>query len=71
MLNVFISGLERQSGKTIVTAGLAATMQSLSYPTSVYKPIQTGATELNGFKSSPDLALIKRVDSNITQVQLI
>lgn len=66
MLNVFISGLERQSGKTIVTAGLAATMQSLSYSTSVYKPIQTGATELNGFKSSPDLALIKRVDSNIT-----
>ena len=44
MLNVFISGLERQSGKTIVTAGLAATMQSLSYSTSVYKPIQTGAT---------------------------
>ena len=66
MLNVFISGLERQSGKTIVTAGLAATMQSLSYSTSVYKPIQTDATELNGFKSSPDLALIKRVDSNIT-----
>lgn len=66
MLNVFISGLERQSGKTIVTAGLAATMQSLSYSTSVYKPIQTGATELNDFKSSPDLALIKRVDSNIT-----
>lgn len=66
MLNVFISGLERQSGKTIVAAGLAATMQSLSYSTSVYKPIQTGAIELNGFKSSPDLALIKRVDSNIT-----
>lgn len=66
MLNVFISGLEPQTGKTIVTAGLAATMQSLSYSTCVYKPIQTKAEMLNGFKVSSDLALIKRVDSNIT-----
>ncbi len=66
MLNVFISGLEPNTGKTIVTAGLAATMQSLSYSTCVYKPIQTKAEMLNGFKVSPDLALIKRVDSNIT-----
>lgn len=66
MLNVFISGLEPKTGKTIVTAGLAATMQSLSYSTCVYKPIQTKAEMLNGFKVSPDLALIKRVDSNIT-----
>lgn len=66
MLNVFISGLEPKTGKTIVTAGLAATMQSLSYSTCVYKPIQTKAEMLNGFKGSPDLALIKRVDSNIT-----
>ena len=54
MLNVFISGLERQSGKTIVTAGLAATMQRVAYTTSDYKPIQTGGTELSGFKSKPD-----------------
>lgn len=65
MLNVFISGLVPQTGKTIVTAGIAATMQSLSYSTCVYKPIQTKAEMLNGFKISPDLALIKRVDSNI------
>lgn len=65
MLNIFISGLERQTGKTLVTSGLAATMQSLSYSTSVYKPIQTGAKILNGFKSSPDLSVIKRIDSNI------
>lgn len=65
MLNVFISGLTRQSGKTLVTAGLAATMQSLSYSTCVYKPIQTGAKLLNGFKSSPDLAALKIIDPNI------
>jgi len=68
MLNVFISGLERQSGKTLVAAGLAATMQSLSYSTSVYKPVQTGAKIMNGFKSSPDLAYIKHVDANINVV---
>ena len=66
MLNVFVSGLQRQSGKTIVTAGLAATMQSLSYSTSVYKPIQTGAISLGNFRSSPDLALMKRIDPNVS-----
>lgn len=65
MLKVFISGLERQSGKTIVTAGLAATMQSLSYSTAVYKPIQTNAALLSGFKTSPDLTVIKKFDPNI------
>ncbi len=66
MLKVFISGLEKQTGKTIVGAGLAATMQSLSYSTSVYKPIQTNATVLHGFKTSPDLAVIKKFDPNIS-----
>lgn len=66
MLKVFISGLEKQSGKTIVAAGLAATMQSLSYTTSFYKPIQTNASVLHGFKTSPDLTVIKKFDPNIT-----
>ena len=65
MLNLFVSGIERQTGKTLITAGIAATMQSLSYPTSVYKPVQTGAVMMNGFKSSPDMTLIKRIDPNI------
>lgn len=65
MLKVFISGLGAQTGKTLVTAGLAATMQSLSYSTSVYKPIQTGAAGLNGFKRSQDLMTIKTIDPNI------
>lgn len=66
MLNVFVSGLQRQSGKTLVVAGLAATMQSLSYSTSVYKPIQTGAISLGNFRSSPDLAFMKRIDPNLS-----
>ncbi|MBD5402589.1 dethiobiotin synthase, partial [bacterium] len=65
MLRIFISGLEKQSGKTIIAAGLAGTMQSLNYSTSVFKPIQTGAKSLNGFMQSQDLAIIKRIDSNI------
>lgn len=40
-------------------------MQSLNYSTGVYKPVQTGAKSLNGFLQSQDLALIKRIDSNI------
>lgn len=60
MLSVFISGLKRQTGKTIVSAGIAGTMQSLSYATSFYKPIRTGMETTYG-----DLAFINKIDSNI------
>lgn len=65
MLKIFISGLEKQSGKTILTAGIAGTMQSLSYSTSVYKPVQTGALFLNGTAQSQDLVLVNKIDKNI------
>lgn len=60
MLSVFISGFESQTGKTIVTAGLAATMQSLSYSTNVYKPICMNSESVSW------LEFIKKVDSNIS-----
>lgn len=60
MLSVFISGLKRQTGKTIVSAGLGATMQSLSYATSFYKPIRTAMSSATG-----DLVFINKTDSNI------
>ncbi len=65
MLELFVSGSEKQSGKTFVTAGLAATMQSLGYSTCVYKPIQTGAIEKSGFVQAPDLAFVKFIDPYI------
>jgi len=60
MLRVFISGIKKQSGKTLAAAGLAGTMQSLSYATSYYKPIQTGANLINN-----DEEFIKKTDINI------
>lgn len=65
MLSIFISGLVRQSGKTLLTAGLAGTMQSLCYSTSVYKPIQIGAILLNNNLVSQDLQAVKNIDANI------
>lgn len=65
MLNVFITGSDINVGKTFITAGLAATMQSLGYSTCVYKPIQTGAHEKNGFAQSPDLVFVKTIDPYI------
>lgn len=65
MPSVFVSGLETKSGKTIVTAGLAATMQSLAYSTGVYKPIETSAN-LSEFMCPEDFEFIKMVDPNIT-----
>lgn len=65
MLNIFVTGADVNVGKTFITAGLAATMQSLGYATCVYKPVQTGSIEKNGFAQSPDLVFVKTVDPYI------
>lgn len=62
-MNIFITGTDVNVGKTFVTAGLAALMQSLGYKTGVYKPFQCGAHETNGFLMAPDLAYVKQVDA--------
>ena len=64
-MNLYITSGNKGDGKTFLTAGLAATMQSLGYVTSVYKPIQTSGIEINGFTQSPDLTLIKSIDPYI------
>ena len=55
MLNLYVTSTNINDGKTFLTAGLAATMQSLGYKTSVYKPIQTGGIDIEGFMQSPIL----------------
>lgn len=65
MLNLYITSINKNEGKTFLSAGLAATMQSLGYATSVYKPIQTGGKDFNGFMQSPDLTFISSVDPYI------
>ena len=65
MLNIYITSANHKDGKTFLTSGLATTMQSLGYSTSVYKPVQTGGLEINGFMQSPDLTLIKTLDPYI------
>ncbi len=65
MLNLYITSGNKKDGKTFLTAGLASTMQSLGYSTSVYKPIQTAGIEYNGFMQSPDLTFVKSIDPYI------
>lgn len=60
MLSVYIAGLKKGTGKTLLSAGLAGTMQSLSYATSYFKPIQTGSNLLND-----DADFVNRIDKNI------
>lgn len=64
-MNIYISSVENGSGKTIITAGIAAVLQSLGYKTGVYKPVQTGAIDKGSYLVSPDLAFIKMVDPHI------
>lgn len=65
-MNIFITGTCSNSGKTFITSALAAIMQSLSYKTAVYKPIQLGAYEQNGFVVAPDIAYAKKIDPYLT-----
>lgn len=61
-MQVFVTGTDTDIGKTVITAGLAAVMQSLGYKAGVYKPFQSGAEEKNGFLISPDLSFVKQLD---------
>ncbi len=65
-MNIFISSVEISGGKTVISAGLTAVMQSFGYTAGVYKPIQTGAIDKGRYLISPDLALVKMVDPYIT-----
>lgn len=62
-MNIFITGTDTDVGKTFITAGLSALMQSLGYKTGVFKPFQSGAEEKNGFLIAPDLAYVKKIDA--------
>ncbi|MBP7212126.1 AAA family ATPase, partial [bacterium] len=43
MIKLFVSSTGHKSGKTLITAGISATMHGLGYTTGVYKPFQTNA----------------------------
>ena len=57
MPDIFITGVEQNSDKIFVTAGLAATMQSLGYSVGVYKPVG-----VQDSIQSQDLTFINYVD---------
>mgnify|MGYP002580462327 CR=1 FL=1 len=67
-MNLFIASDKQGSGKTFISAGIAATMQSLGYSVGYYKPIQTGAMNQNGFVTSQDITFIKKIDPNLNTV---
>lgn len=60
MLSIYIAGLKKQTGKTLLAAGLAGTMQSLSYATSYYKPVQTGSDIIYN-----DCEFVNKIDKHI------
>ncbi|MBE7704942.1 MAG: dethiobiotin synthase [Cyanobacteria bacterium SIG29] len=66
MNNIFITGINSGCGKTVISAGITAVMQSLGYKTGVYKPIQLGAINKEKYLLSPDLAFVKMLDPYIT-----
>lgn len=65
MLSVYIAGLKKGCGKTLIASGFAGTMQSLSYAVSYYKPVQTGAYIENNEPAPNDVYTISRIDHNI------
>jgi len=64
MLELYVTETEKNTGKIVLSAGLAGTMQALGYCTTLYKPVQTGAlVQKNGLLKSGDLEFMKFVDS--------
>jgi dethiobiotin synthetase len=66
MLEIFVTEANTLSEKTLISAGIAATMQSLNYQSCVYKPIETGVIKKNGFEQSVDLAQVKGIDPYVS-----
>ncbi len=65
-MNIFVTATDTNVGKTVVTAGLSAIMQSLGYKAGVLKPLQTGAVSQGSFLISPDLAFVKKIDPYVS-----
>ena len=64
-MNIFVTSIGSNSGKTVFSAGIAAVMQSLGYEMAVFKPVQTGCKYANDKQFSPDLNFVKKIDPNI------
>ena len=64
-MDIFVTGINEGCGKTLISGGISAVMQSLGYKTGVYKPIQTGALDKGEYLLSPDLSFVNELDSNI------
>lgn len=65
MLELYVTGVEQKNDKVFTTTGLASTMQSLGYGTGVYKPVEVGALENDGYLQSKDLLFVKAHDIHI------
>jgi len=61
-MDIFVTGTDLGVGKTFIVSALASIMQSLNYKSAVYKPIQTGAYEQNGFVVAPDITFARKID---------
>ena len=64
-MNIFVTSIGSNSGKTIFSAGITAVMQSLGYEMAVFKPVETGCKYANDKQFSPDLNFVKKIDPNI------
>ncbi len=64
-MNIFITGTDTNVGKTTVTAGLAAVIKNMGYSVGVFKPVQTGAVEINNEFVSADIEFVKSVNPGI------
>ncbi len=65
MLELYVTGVEQKNDKIFATTGLAVTMQSLGYSTGIYKPVEVGALENDGYLQSKDLMFVKAHDIHI------
>ena len=65
MLSLYITSIEENSEKQIITTGLASIMQSLGYSVCVYKPVQIDGYFDDGKMFSKEFDYITQTDEFI------
>lgn len=64
-MNIFVTGTDTDIGKTLITASLAAYLDSLKQNVCVFKPVQSGAEKVDGNLVAPDLEFVKSISATV------
>ena len=64
-MELFITGIDTDIGKTFITSKLAVMFEKMGYKVGVYKPLQSGAIKKDDRLIAPDIESVKKMSETI------